>query len=473
MSSLILKMLFEGLMRENREGRVEYGVAESVDISPDCKTYLFNLRKTRWSNGSMVTAFDFEYAWKKVLSPNFKTPFAYLFYPIKNAELAKNGTLPSDAIGIHALDEMSLKVELQFPSSSFLELTTHTIYSPVHRLIDQLHPNWPFEEGKAYICNGGFLLNKNNVSQGYELTKNPLYWDAENIQLEGISVLKMNRHQALEKFQTEHNHWVGDPLSMWDSHFKCGEDDESVDSLSKSMYWYAFNCQKPPFNNKKMRQAFSLAIDRKAIANVLRTQYASTPLPLGHSLIEESHLSHFNPQFAQDLFNEALEEIALPKNNFPSLTLIHSTGTIKNKLAQSIKHFWENTFGIQCVVEALEWSTLFARITEGRYQVGCIAWLPWVNDPMYTLNAFRDAKEPLNFPKWNHPQYQKILHQVEQEKDFQKRRSYYLQAEQLLLEEMPVAPICFHPAQALKKKNLKIHPSSLFLNFKWAHFEHG
>ena len=162
-SSIVLKMLFEGLMRENKKGEIDYGIAKKVDISFDLKTYFFKLRPTRWSDGSLVSAFDFEYAWKKILSPSFKTPYAYLFYPIKNAKLTKEGVVPGDDVGIKALDEFTLKVELEFPAPYFLELTAHTIYSPVNRLTDQLHPNWPFEEREAFVCNGAFQLNKINV----------------------------------------------------------------------------------------------------------------------------------------------------------------------------------------------------------------------------------------------------------------------------------------------------------------------
>jgi oligopeptide transport system substrate-binding protein len=471
MSSLILKMLFEGLMRENREGKIEYGIAESVEISPDLKTYLFKLRKTCWSDGSKVTAFDFEYAWKKVLSPSFKTPFAYLFYPIKNAELAKSGALPPDAIGIHVLDKTTLEIQLKSPTPYFLELVAHTIYSPVHHLIDQLHPNWPFEEGNAYVCNGAFQLIKNNPNQGYDLISNPLYWNTENIQLDGISVIKMTRYQAFEFLQKSNNHWVGSPLMSWDPLFAPDKQSNTVDHQSKGVRWYTFNCKKPPFNNKKMRQAFSMAIDRKQLALAFTTQPIFTPLPLTHSLIKEPTSSHFDPERARILFKEALEELALSKEDLLHLSIVHLPGNMRTMLAELIKQFWEITFNIQCTIVPLKWDDLFTRITEGNYQIGCMGWDPWVNDPMYTLNAFRNAKEPMNFSKWENSEYQEILLLAEKEIDAQLRQQYYLEAEKILIEDMPVAPIFSGFFQAIKKKNLKITCTSTLVNFKWAYFD--
>ena len=470
-SSLVLKMLFEGLMRENREGNIECGVAESVEISPDLKTYHFKLRKTLWSDGSMVTAFDFEYAWKKILSPSFKTPFAYLFYPIKNAQLAKIGGISIEAVGIQALDDLSLKIELKSPTPYFLELTAHTIYSPVYRLIDQLHPNWSVEEGSRYICNGAFQLLKNKPNECFEIAKNSFYWDAANIRLDRVSIVKMNNHQACERFQENNNYWVGDPLSMWAPHIAPSEKDTTVNCSIQSMFWYTFNSQKLPFNNKKMRQAFSLAFDRVKLASFFCTQPTFSPLPPSHSLIKHSPLSIFDPKAARILFNEALKELNLSKTNSPFLTIVYSNGSKQSQVAKMIKQSWEECLGIECAIQPLNWNDLFTKLTEGNYEVGCIAWLPWANDPMYTLNVFRDKKDPLNFPKWENRQYQEILSFAEKEVDIQKRQKYYLQAETLLLEESPITPICPSPFRALRKKRLKIKFPSPLMNFKWAYFD--
>ena len=123
---------------------------------------------------------------------------------------------------------MTLKVELEFPSPYFLELTAHTIYSPVNRLIDQRHPNWIFEDKGAYICNGAFQLKKNNPNARYELMKNPLYWDAANIKLDEIMILRSNRYHCYEMFQKGMNHWIGSSLGTWDPNFAPQENDERI-----------------------------------------------------------------------------------------------------------------------------------------------------------------------------------------------------------------------------------------------------
>ena len=468
LSSILLKMLVEGLMRENMEGTIECGIANSVEVSPDLKTYLFKLRNALWSDGTLITAFDFEYAWKKVLSPKFKTPFAYLFYPIKNAELAKKGEESPDTIGIHALDETTLKVELRCPTPYFLELTAHTIYSPVSHIVDQLHPNWPHEEGNRYVCNGAFQLTKNKPNEGYELSKNPLYWDEKQIKLDQINITKINRYQAFEWFEKNNNHMVGIPLTTWDPRFIPSERDEQVGFISKALFWCSFNCKKPPFDNKKIRQVFSLAINREEIASLMNTLPAFSPLPRQHSLIKDSPLSHFNPQKAKMLFTEALEEMLLSREIFPSIKLLHlKTGT---QLAELIKKYWETAFSVECTLIPLKWDLLFEKITEGDYDVGYLCWEALVNDPMYTLSIFKESKEPLNFPKWENRKYQEILDLAENEIDPQKREKFYLEAETILLEEMPITPIYSNKRLALKKRALKVQYFDGRPNFKWADF---
>ncbi|MBI3211346.1 MAG: peptide ABC transporter substrate-binding protein, partial [Simkania negevensis] len=350
-SAVILKMLFEGLMRMNREGKLQNGVAKQVDISADQRTYVFTLRPTFWSNGSLVLAYDFEYAWKKVLSPNFKTPFAYLFYPIINAKLAKKGSISADAIGVKALNDLILKVELEFPSPYFLELTAHTIYSPVNHLIDQKHPNWIVEDRGAYICNGAFQLKKNNCNAEYELTKNPLYWDAANVKLDEVTILKSNRYHSYEMFQKEMNHWIGSPLGTWDPTFVPHKNDERVAVSGTIVYWFAFNTQCFPFNHKKIRQALALGINRSRLKAMINVPFAISPVPPVHSQVNHSILSTYHFKEAQALFKEALKELNMSPEDFPIILLSYLIGPIRNEIAHFIKEEWERAFNIRCSLE--------------------------------------------------------------------------------------------------------------------------
>ena len=131
LSSHLHFMLFEGLTRICPNGIAEPAIAESIELSNDKKTYTFHLRSALWSDGSTITALDFENSWKDILSPEFPSQNANLLYPIKNAELAKKGESSPSTIGITALDAQTLQVTLENPVPYFLELVSFCVFSPV------------------------------------------------------------------------------------------------------------------------------------------------------------------------------------------------------------------------------------------------------------------------------------------------------------------------------------------------------
>ncbi len=219
-SRRVLRLLFEGLTRIGKDGFPEPALAEKIEISEDKKTYCFTLRTSFWNNGDKVTAHDFAYAWKKVLSPSFSSAFAHLFYPIKNAKAIKEAKIGIEDIGIKVLDENTLKVELEHPCPYFLELTAHSLYSPVHSRIDALCPHWASQDGELYICNGPFQLKKNHAEECYELIKNRFYWDLPQIKLDRILIVQANVPTAFQLFKNGQIDWLGRPLQSWNPLFE-------------------------------------------------------------------------------------------------------------------------------------------------------------------------------------------------------------------------------------------------------------
>ncbi|NGX55165.1 MAG: Oligopeptide-binding protein OppA, partial [Chlamydiae bacterium] len=187
-SGVVLNMLYEGLMRVGHNNKLEFAIAKDVKISSDSKQYIFTLRETCWSNGEPLTAYDFEYAWKKILEPKFRAPFAFLLFSIKNAEAAKRGEIPLTQVGIEALDSYTLVVTLDTPSPFFLDLTAHWTYLPLCREIDALHPGWAYRSDASYVSNGPFKLEERELNDDLKVTKNLRYWDAEKVKLKGIEI---------------------------------------------------------------------------------------------------------------------------------------------------------------------------------------------------------------------------------------------------------------------------------------------
>lgn len=466
----IIRMLFEGLTRFNNNGTVENAIAESILISPDLKHYTFKLRKSFWNDGSPLTAYDFEYAWKKMLSPAFNTPFSHSFYPIKNAREAKEGKVSADQIGIHSEDDLTLKVELVHPASYFVQLTAGPHFSPINHIIDQKFPEWPYQTEKNYPCNGPFQLKISQLNQGFQLIRNPFYWDSQNIVLDRILLTYMNTTQALQAFQKKEVDWLGNPFAVWDPAYNTLKEDKIISGPDSRVCWCVFNTSAFPFNNPTMRQAFAYAIQRSKILKnpFLPLNPAYAPLLPRHRGDQTSHLfPEYNKEKAKELFNVALKELKCGKKNF-KITLISNEIGIQAYVAKCLQQQLYECFGLECEMIQAPWSEIFKRLFSGNFEMGIVNWSSWIEDPIYVLDYFKNAKQGVNFCKWENTRFQHLIDLSEQEVDLKKRLSYLYEAEEILGNEMPIIPLFYFPYQALVNRNLNLNDINSQLSFNVA-----
>ena len=197
---------------------------------------------------------------------------------------------------------------------------------------------------------------------------------------------------------------------------------------------------------------------------------AVTPLPLALTQLLEEGIVDSDKQHALRLFEEALQELGLTREEFPVVTLIQTKGGLGDRTAPLISRQWQQLFGIRCRVESYEWNTIFDKMTHGDYQVGGMSWKSWINDPIYTLNAFRYASEKVNFAQWEDEQYQKCLNAADKEVDRTKRLEFLHEAEEILLREMPIIPIYYEVQQFQRKQRLKVavNPKTGHVDFSTA-----
>ncbi|MDP1836458.1 MAG: peptide ABC transporter substrate-binding protein [Chlamydiales bacterium] len=457
-SSETLRLLFEGLTRFDHEGNVELGAAERIDISEDKKCYTFKLRETHWNDGAPVSAHDFEYSWKKILSLDFKTTFAYLFDPIKYAKEAKEGKVDVDCIGICALDERTLKVELAHPTPYFLELTAQPLYYPVRRSIDQKYPQWPYQVGTSYPCNGPFQLAVNDPAhQTYRLVRNPNYWDKATLSLDEVLMTQINAHQALQAFRKGELDWIGNPFGGWHPFYAPRPDERKISVTNASTCWFVFNTMHSPFHHDKIRQAFGYAINRSQL-----TSDTFMPLSPAFSALvpRKGHVPNvFFPQQdiakAQQLLQEGLDELGMSKKELSSLNLMLYKGSIREEIALRLRQQLRDFLDIDLHLKAHNWNSLFSKLTRGDFDMCLLHCIPRINDPIMTLNAFRYAQEEINFSKWEDPLFQHWLQLSDQEADQSQRAALLKCAEEKICQKMPIIPLYYQPYQALVRQNLQ------------------
>jgi oligopeptide transport system substrate-binding protein len=477
-SAHVIHMLFEGLMRYNLKSEVEPAIARSYEVSADQKTYTFHLRRCFWSNGDLITAHDFEYSWKYVVDPKSCTTGSHNFYCIKNAQAIIKGALPSDQLGVRALDAQTLRVELEHPTPYFLEVLITPSFLPVNSKVDRENPQWTLQE-KDFVSNGPFLLEKNQVAHEIYVKKNPSYWDAKSIRLPGIKIgIIPDQITQLHLFDKGELDWIGRPLARIAL--------DALENLKKQgrvsfkphlgIYWLFLNTQSYPLNNKKMRLALAYAINRRLIVDhVLQEQEvpAMSLLPFSIALQDAPYFPDHNVEWAQKLFGEALDELGLSRDNLPELSFTISNDPIHIRVAQAIQEQWHQNLGITVHLTHPDWKTHFTNVQAHDYQIGGMNWLSWIRDPLYILNTFRYRSDGINMSQWEDPKYQTLLANAEEELDRNKRLAYLHEAETMIMEEMPVIPLYFTAMAYMKNQQLKdFHLSDVSdIDFRWVTLE--
>jgi oligopeptide transport system substrate-binding protein len=472
-SGTVIKILYEGLMRLDPSGNPTPATAEEVLISNDGKTYTFNLRPTYWTNGQPVTSQDFEYAWKKILEPSFHTVFDYLLHPIRNARLVKAGKLPSEALGIHAVSDRVLVVELEKPLPQFLELCCLWIYSPLCKDLDRTRPGWAYYGDHTYVCNGPFKLKKWSRSGDIQVVKNEKYWDKEHVQLEQVDIsIIEDPNVALQLFDRGELDWVGEPLSETPlCLFKQSRPDLHTQTMS-AVQWFSINVQHPPFGSAKVRRALSYAVDRSAIVREVlsgQERISHSILPTSLSLLDPEKPLEYDLEKARKLFEEGLEEQNLSVSSLKPIRIMVYDQDPHKSLARAVVRSWEKAFHITFILDIVKWHEFFDRLGGSSYDILANVWYSWFKDPMYTLGVMQTTTNTINASRWSNEKFTALLNQADAAQTTLERDSYLREAETLVMNEMPIIPIFDYTSRYLKNEALDdIYVSHLGnVDFRW------
>lgn len=469
-------LLFEGLTRFNADWTLSLSVAESIDVSEDKKTYCFHLRETFWSDGSPVTADDFEYSWKKSLDPHFPCPNAHLFYPIKNAYAAKKGLCSSEEIGVHAVDDRTLQVELENPTPYFLQLTAFCTLFPVQHKADMEDPTWALAQDKRFISNGPFQLLERRSMQTIRLARNPLYWDKKKIPLNEIEFLLlsdgMTALHLFEKNELDLIQFSLCPIPADSFNFLKNKPEFYTEASSGSVI-VALNARTFPFNNNKLRRAFGLALNRQDIIDNI-TQLNEQPAKGLVPPVLKNNTAHplllDNAQDdARKILCEALAELGLTSiKDLPEITYLYSSSDINKKTAETIQMQLRRVLGIEITLQAMEHGCLLSKLQKKHFDMVQTVWVAQYNDPMNALERFNVKDNVKNYSGWEDARFSSLLYASSFETG-QKRLDVLLEAEKILIEEMPVIPLYHLNASFLKKGYVKnvISPYSSNLCYAW------
>lgn len=458
-SSTLVCMIYEGLTRCLPGNAVEPALAERIEISEDQTIYTFHLRKAHWSDGKPITAIDFERSWKQILNPPSSS--AFLFYPIKNAELCAKGEIPIENVGIQALDERTLRVELERPTPYFYSLTAFPSFLPVAS----------HAENNPQICSGPFRIEKMTHNNEIILKKNVSHWNENRVFLDEVHIsIVPDEMTALQMFEQGELDWLGGSISPLPP--------DALDQLKDRLQFIScaattlcsFNTETFPFNNINLRKAFSYAIDRQEIVDRI-TQggeiAASSILPPSFS---NQSFPLFNPTQACIYFQKAIEELQIFPEELESLVLYFKPSQIEKRLAQTLQRQWKHRLGITIQLVQLDFKSHAQKLSCRDYQLSISSWIAQFDDPISILERFKDRANLKNYAGWQDPEYVQLLNEAE---NSDLRRELLEKAEIRFADQMPLTPIYHWSSPALSSPRIESIATSscggiLFERFKLA-----
>ena len=448
-SSTFNFLVYEGLTRIRPDGSAELALAENIDLSEDGKTYLFHLRDAKWTDGSPITAHDFEYSWKKIASPSFGSPCPHLLYPVRNVEKAVKGLVSVDEIGVYAIDEKTLRVELENPTPYFLSLITFCNFFPIAKSMELENPSWERDAGPQLLFSGPFVLEKWERNKQILLRKNPAYWNAKNVRLDEIALQVISdAHTALQMFENKELDFISTSTTrLSSSDLKhCKEKGLLRISPMGGFLFLTFNLERPPFNNPNIRKAMALSIDwEHLIRNVSELSETAARRVIPPVLINGENrniVPGHNPSLALECFEKGLLELGIDRKTFSKMIdLIYPVSDLYRSISLGIQHGWKECLGIEISLADYELNVLYKKFQERDFTVGTILGVAQYNDANNVLERFKNKEIKKNFPGFENQDYIELLDKAAQTNDPVERIQFLNQAEDILIAEMPLYPI--------------------------------
>jgi oligopeptide transport system substrate-binding protein len=476
--SLIELQIFEGLTRLDAHDQPIPGVAASWEISPDGLKYLFYLRAdAKWSNGESVTAQDFEFAWKRALSPEVASENAYMLFPIKNAQAYNNKQNTADQVGVTALSDHILEVTLEKPTAYFVSLVAFHAFYPVNQQAVTAAPDKWAISAATLIGNGPFTLT-NWVHNGkVEFAKNDQYWDNAAVKLAKMAwpIIDSQATRLLLVENHQVDMMVEPPVVEQDRLNQAG-----LLQIAPylGIYYYVFNTKQAPFDNPQIRKALALAINREMLVkNVIKGGKQPAYAWVAPGLI--------NPTTGRDFRQEggdyAVEDAVLAKkllteagypsgSTLPPITILFNTGEMHKAIAEAIQEMWKQNLGITVQLVNQESKVFLESRTQGEFQIARASWIGDYADPMTFMDVFHDAE---NDAKYDNPAYNALVEQAQSTIDQHVRMQAMHDAEKILFDDAVIIPIYYTTQPYIAQPYVKGYVWSVLglADFKTAYIE--
>lgn len=455
----IISSLIEGLIAYHPTDDLQPapGVAESWEHNDDFTVWTFQLRdNAKWTNGDPVVASDFAYSWQRALSPALGSEYAPMLYVIKGAEAFHAGeTDDFSTVGVRVINDKALEVTLKGPTPYFLNMLKHYSYFPVNpRAVEENGGMTDRQSGWStldkFVGNGPFKLKTWVTNQVIEVGRNPDYWDAKTVKLNGI------RFYPIDNLATEETMYRDGRL-----HLTSTVPPDKIPTLKKKLpdqlriepylgsYFYRLNVTRPPFDDPKVRQALSVSFDKQLLVDNV-TKGGQLPatgfVPTGIPGYDTSTTIKYDAELGRKLLSEA----GYPGGKgFPKAEILINTSESHRKVAEAIQAMWRENLGIDVGIYNQEWKVYLDSQSSLDYDISRAGWIGDYVHPSTFLDMFTTGNGN-NDTGWANPQYDQLVARAQVAGSEEERLGLLRDAEELLLTELPIVPIYWYTRVYLK-----------------------
>lgn len=461
-SFFILGHVMEGLTRIGKRGKTAPGVAEKWEITKTGAT--FWLRKdAKWSDGKPVTAHDFEYAWKEVVDPKTASQYAFIMYPIKNAETINKGKMAKAKLGVKAVDNWTLKVEFEKPCGYFLGLTSFGTFLPLRKDYHEKSKEKYASEADRMLYNGPFKLTKWVHGASMRLEKNENYWNKKAIKLNAIDAPYITSDTTARFNLYKDNKIAMVPL-----------DQETIKNALKEKYklrkfsdgvlfYHEFNFRKGRVTrNKNLRKAIQAAFDPNELVDKVIALPGNLP---GYSLFPvwlKGPKTTFRKDYpvkkakvdvalAKQYYEKAKKELGLKKI---SLTLLAGDSPAASKQAEYFQNLMKKRLGLELKIDKQTFKQRLAKMTTGDFDIVAAGWGPDFDDPMTFADLFASWNEN-NRGRYSNPTYDKWIRVAQKSADMKTRMDAMAKVQDIVVEDVAILPSYERGIVYVQNKKLK------------------
>ena len=453
--------MFIGLFTDAPDGTPTYGMATSHTVSEDGLIWTFELREAQWSDGTPVTAADFEFAFQRILDPNTIAQYASLLYPIQNAQAVNAGDLPKEEVGVRAIDADTLEITLEYPAPYLPGLLKHYTAFPVPKHVVEVHGDqWTRPENM--VTNGPYDLVQWRTGDFLHVTQNPYFWEADDLCFTDVYYRPIADADAVRRL-------VDRGQLDINNDFPGQKKQELMEELPGwvrtgpylTTTYYVFNNEVAPFDDVRVRQALGMALDRSFIVDeVLKAGQvpAYAFVPPGIANYPGTARVPWESLTREERMVEArrlLEEVGFGPDNPLTFNYIYRSTGDNPQVAPVVQANWRDIADwVRPEIQQVDTRVLYNRLRQGDFEVSDAGWIADYNDAQNFLYLLESRSGPMNYGNYNNPVFDGLVDQSNRELDMQVRGGILTEAEQIILDEMPIIPMWVNVTKNLVNPNL-------------------